>query len=104
MEMVTNAINWFEIPVNDFDRAREFYSNIFDYEMPTQEMGGSLMGFLLFEQGKGIGGAIIKGEGLEPSPQGTTAYLNGGEDLSVVLGRVEGAGGKVIVPKTQITQ
>ena len=46
MDMVTNAINWFEIPVTDFDRAIQFYSKIFDIEMPTMEMGGSLMGFL----------------------------------------------------------
>ena len=37
MEMVTNAISWFEIPVDDFERARTFYSAIFDYEMPSPE-------------------------------------------------------------------
>lgn len=104
MEMTTNSINWFEIPVNDFDRAKAFYSKIFDFEMPTMDMAGSLMGFLPHEQGKGVGGAIIKGEGLEPSDQGTTVYLNGGEDLSVVLNRVDEAGGKTIVPKTEITE
>ena len=100
---MSNAINWFEIPVDNFDRAAEFYNKIFNYEMPTQEIGGSLMGFLPFEEGKGVGGAIIKGEGFEPSSQGTTVYLNGGDDLSVVLNRVENAGGKVIIPKTEIT-
>ena len=104
METATNSINWFEIPVSDFDRAKAFYSEIFDFEMPTMEMAGSLMGFLPHEQGKGVGGAIIKGEGLEPSAQGTTVYLNGGEDLSVVLNRVEQAGGKQVVPKTEITE
>jgi len=33
---------------------------------------------------------------------GTTVYLDGGNDLSVPLGRVEGAGGKVILPKTAV--
>ena len=28
MELM-NAINWFEIPVADFDRARKFYETIF---------------------------------------------------------------------------
>jgi predicted enzyme related to lactoylglutathione lyase len=103
MEMVTNAVNWVELPVSDFERAKTFYSKIFDYDMPAQPMGDIMMGFLLFEQGKGVGGAIVKGEGLEPSSQGTIAYLNGGEDLSVVLNRIEAAGGKVIIPKTEIT-
>jgi hypothetical protein len=33
---------------------------------------------------------------------GTTVYLDGGNDLSVPLGRVESAGGTVILPKTSI--
>lgn len=103
MEMVTNAFNWVEIPVKDFDRARSFYGKIFDFDMPTHQMGPNQMGFLLHEQGKGVGGAIVKGEGYRPSAQGTLAYLNGGENLQVVLSRVESAGGKVVIPKTQIT-
>ena len=30
MEMVKNAVNWFEIPVADFERAKAFYSKIFE--------------------------------------------------------------------------
>lgn len=102
MEMVTNALNWIEIPVVDFERAKGFFSRIFDYEMPQHQMGPNLMGFLLYEQSKGIGGAIVKGEGYIPSQQGTLIYLNGGTDLRVVLDRVEPAGGKVLVGKTEI--
>jgi len=101
MEMLTNSINWFEIPVSDFDRAKLFYSMIYNYEMPDQMMGPIHMGFFQVEKG-GIGGAIVQGEGYVPSQQGTTVYLNGGNDLSVVLDRVESSGGKVIVPKTNI--
>lgn len=103
MEMVTNALNWFEIPVADFERARGFYSAIFDFEMPTMPMGANLMGFLLHEQGKGVGGAIIQGEGYVPSGDGTLVYLNGGDNLSAVLDRVEAAGGRVVLPKGQVT-
>jgi predicted enzyme related to lactoylglutathione lyase len=66
------------------------------------EMGPCLMGFLLHEQGKGVGGAIVKVDGHVPSAQGTMVYLAGGDDLTVVLGRVGAAGGKVLVPKTAI--
>jgi hypothetical protein len=102
MEMVTNALNWFEIPVTDFDRAKKFYSAIFDFEMPEMQMGPNRMGFLLYEQGKGVGGAIFQGEGSVPSDKGTLVYLNGGSDLNVILGRVEAAGGRVAQPKTEI--
>jgi predicted enzyme related to lactoylglutathione lyase len=44
MEKVQNALNWFEIPVTDFDRARSFYSNIFDFEMPSMPMGNTMIG------------------------------------------------------------
>ena len=102
MEPTTNAINWFEIPVDEFDRAKAFYSRIFDYEMPTMDMGPIRMGFLLFEQGKGVGGAIVKGEGLLPARDGTLVYLNAGDDLSTVLMRVGASGGKVLMEKTLV--
>ncbi len=104
MEMQKNAISWVEIPVLDFGRAKNFYSIIYDYEMPEMMMGPQQMGFLLYDQpGGGIGGAIVKGEGYVPSNQGVKVYLNAGEDLSTVLDKVENAGGKVIMPKMQIT-
>jgi len=33
---------------------------------------------------------------------GTTVYLDGGNDLSIPLSRVESAGGTIILPKTNI--
>ena len=104
MEMLHHAINWFEIPVNDFNRAKKFYSRIYDFEMPEMVMGNTRMGFLLCEQEKGgIGGAIVEGLEYVPSSEGVKLYLNGGNDLQTVLNRVEAAGGKIITQKTQIT-
>ena len=102
MENLKNSLNWFEIPVKDFERAKKFYSTIYDYEMPSTVMGETTLGFLLVEQG-GIGGAIAMGPGYEPSGSGTLVYLNGGEDLQIVLDRVEAAGGKIEASKTNIT-
>ncbi|MEN9865877.1 MAG: hypothetical protein RL748_1467 [Pseudomonadota bacterium] len=102
MEMTKNAINWFEIPVADFARAKAFYSRIFDYEMPEIQMGANTMGFLPHEQGQGVGGAIVHGEGYVPSQQGTLVYLAAGNDLSKVLGRVEVAGGNIVQGKTLV--
>jgi len=101
MEMLKNSLNWFEIPVADFERAQKFYSTIYDYEMPSIQMGEITLGFFLVEQG-GIGGAIAYGPGCNVSEDGTLVYLNGGENLQVVLDHVEGAGGKVLTPKTII--
>lgn len=102
MEMTANALDWFEIPALDFRRAKSFYSAIFDFSMPEIQMGPNTMGFLLHEQGKGVGGAIVKGQDYVPAEKGSLVYLSAGSDLSVVLARVAPAGGRVLVGKTQI--
>ena len=105
MNIPKNAVVWFEIPVTDFDRAKKFYSEICDYEMPEQIMGPSRMGFFLMNHEKGgIGGAIIAGEGYTPGKTGTKVYLQAGDDLTSVLDKIESAEGKVILPKTLITE
>lgn len=105
MEMMHNAISWFEIPTADFDRAKKFYSAIFDYDMPEMTFGPVRMGFLLHdrEQG-GIGGAIVyNAQFYTPHEQGVKVYLNGGKDLAVVLDRVVKFGGEVVIPKRMIS-
>jgi len=102
MEFLTNSLNWFEIPVSDFARAKLFYSMIYNYEMPEQEMGDLKLGFFMVKPG-GIGGAIVQGKEYVPAAEGTMVYLNGGNDLDIVLNRVEGAGGQVVQRKTKIS-
>ena len=103
MEKLDNAINWIEIPVENFDRAKKFYAAIYDYEMPETNVGPTRMGFLPYEQKEGrVGGAICQGPGYQPSQQGSLPYLNGGADLETVLNRVPKAGGKILIPKTFI--
>ena len=99
---MANAINWFEIPASNFERAKKFYSAILDAELPTQEMYGTEMAFFPME-GEGVGGSICAGENYKPSAEGTVPYLNGGNDLSTILNRVEAAGGTLITPKTKIS-
>jgi uncharacterized protein len=104
--MNTHAINWFEIPVTDFDRAKKFYQNIFDFEMPENTMGDARMGFLLYDfQNGGRGGAIVYHPSFyTPAENGTLVYLNCEPDLSIVLSRVEAAGGSVTKPKTLVAE
>lgn len=103
MEMQKNAISWFEIPVSNFEKAKSFYSKIFDFDMPEMTMDGARMGFFLYDQQNGVGGAIVHGEGNIPATTGVKVYLNGGDNLNNVLNRVESAGGKIVLTKTEIT-
>jgi len=99
---MTNAINWFEIPVTDFARAKKFYETILAAEIMEMPFPNGKYGMLPSDMQNGVGGGLAQGEGFEPSDKGTIVYLNGGEDLSLPLSRVEQAGGKIIVPKTSI--
>ncbi len=100
---MVNSLNWFEIPASDFDRAKKFYSEVLGLPLHDSPDPTMKYAFLPADAQKGgVGGAIAAGENYVPSMTGTTVYLNGGEDLSIPLGKVEKAGGKVILPKTEI--
>lgn len=98
---MANALNWFEIPVSDFRRAHAFYETILGTKIERMEMGPTVMGMLPADQ-NAVGGAIVFDGSSQPSANGTVVYLNGGADLAPVLGRVEAAGGRIVVPKTEI--
>ncbi|MET2986593.1 VOC family protein [Aureibaculum conchae] len=100
-----SAVSWFEIPVTDFNRAKKFYTTVLGIGIKDHPMPDPTMEYGVFDykpEEDGISGAIFKGEGQHPSMDGTTVYLNGGNDLNLPLSRVERAGGKVLMPKTDI--
>jgi predicted enzyme related to lactoylglutathione lyase len=97
-----NAINWFEIPVTDFTRAKKFYETLFNAEIMEMPFPDGKYGMLPADMQNGVGGGIVQGEGFVPSQIGTTVYLNGGDDLNIPLAKIEKSGGKVIMPKTSI--
>lgn len=94
-----NAISWFEIPVLNMNRAKEFYQTIFDitlHDMPMQETNYA------FWDNEGVGGALAQGTGYIPSETGSLCFLNGGDDLNNVLNKVHDAGGTIVQSKTSI--
>ena len=99
-----NAINWFEIPASDLDRATKFYESIFDCELIPMDLGNGLrMRMFPTEEGT-TGGAICHHPDFyKPSADGVVVYLNGNPNLQTVLDRIESAGGKVTLPKTEIS-
>ncbi|MER3329494.1 MAG: VOC family protein [Candidatus Kapaibacterium sp.] len=95
-------VSWFEIPAINFQQAVNFYSYIFNIEMEQVVTEESATAF--FPVTTGIGGAITFGFNNETSTSGPLLYLNGGDDLNKVLNKVEEAGGRVIMPKTLISE
>ncbi len=103
----TNALNWFEIPALDTARAKKFYETIFGIEMFTQEMMGMEMTFFPYDpaaQTGKVSGALVKSPMHKPSADGTIVYLNANPAIQTVIDKIEAAGGKVVMPKTQITE
>lgn len=99
----TNAINWFEIPVTDFERAKQFYETIFEVELSTVEMMGMQMAMFPSEPPH-IGGALVKSENHVPSMTGAVLYLNANPDLQIILNRIEETDAEVTMPKTFIDE
>ena len=98
-----NAISWFEIAVTDMDRAVKFYSEMLACEIKRMDMDNMKYAMFPYDNDAGgVGGGLVEMEGFKPSLEGPTLYLNGGDDLSVPLARVAAAGGKIMMPKTDI--
>lgn len=101
-----HAISWFEIPARDIDRAQKFYETIFEIKMQNMDFGTTKMrAFPLDDPMEGVGGTIIDSGGFHvPSlTEGPLIYLDANPDVNLVLQRVENAGGKIMVPKTEIS-
>ena len=99
-----NALNWFEISVSDINRAKKFYETIFGIEMQLQEMMGMQMAFFPTEDMNGkVSGSLVQGPMHKPGVDGAKLYLNGNPDLAIAASKIEKAGGKLVMPKTKIT-
>ena len=101
-----NAISWFEIPATDIDRAQKFYEAIFGVSLAPMDLPNIQMRMFPIEDAQtGVGGAICKaGDFYNPSStDGPMIYFNANPDVQRVLDKVEAAGGKIIVPKTEIS-
>jgi predicted enzyme related to lactoylglutathione lyase len=98
MAAPVHAINFFEIPVADFDRAKRFYETIMGYGMKERESGTGRMAFFEHDiDNEGRGGAIVYDPAFyTPSSNGTLIYLNCEPDIQKVLDKVEDAGGKIL--------
>jgi len=107
MEITHNVVGWFEIPVTDLNRAKKFYETVFGFSLTLEKMGPLDMAwFPGVRDGMGSGGSLVfHPDQFTPSTAGTLVYFTAfSGDVSIELSRVEAAGGKVLQPRTLITE
>ena len=100
--MKINALNWFELYVSDFDRAKKFYDAILNVTLQVVEGCANPMAIFPKDQANGVSGALSQMEGCEPGPGGTVVYLNVEGDLDGVVERISTEGGKVLQGRLDI--
>ncbi|TAL15507.1 VOC family protein [bacterium] len=98
-----NPVGWFEIPVNDFDKAKKFYEGVFGVEISVNVVGPLKMGWFPMDNMDKYGatGSLVQGVGYTPSSCGVIIYFSV-PDIEASLKKVEALGGKTLLAKTDI--
>ncbi len=100
-----NPVNWFEIYVDDIERAKKFYSTVLEkelFDLPMPEgMQSKMVAFPWAESGKNATGALVQMAEMKAGGNSTVVYFQC-EDCQVEQDRVEAAGGKILQPKFAI--
>ena len=99
-----NAVNWFEIPVVNFERAVAFYEKILATRLTLDSSFPGMRMAIFPCREPGVGGCLLAFEQARPHADGVRIYLNGGDDLAPVLDRVVAAGGQIVMAKTFLRQ
>lgn len=97
-----NPVNWFEIPVNNMNRAMKFYENSMNFHMKEEKMQDTDMGMFPMEsKAMGAGGSLVKAKDYKPSHEGSIVYFSV-DNIESTLDRVKANGGKILQPKEPI--
>lgn len=102
-----NPVGWFEIYVDDIERARKFYEGVLGTTLEklanpaTMDKGLEMWAFPSDMEQYGASGAIAKMEGVAAGGNSIMVYFSC-EDCAVEAGRVEPNGGRLMQPKFSI--
>lgn len=102
--MPMNPVGWFEIYVDDMDRAKKFYESVF--KVSLDQLPGPDMTMYTFPMQPGEGGAsgaLVKVEGMSAGSNSILVYFNC-EDCATEGARVVPNGGKIVKEKFSIGQ
>lgn len=98
---MNKIFSWVEIPVENMERAVEFYGKLLNRELTIEDVPPRRMVILYFEPGE-VGGSLVQSPGFKPGAEGTHLYLNAGrgDELDTMIARVVSLGGEIVIPRT----
>ena len=102
--MAKNPVGWFEIYVDDMERAKKFYQDVLSVEL--QKLEGpdvDMWAFPMEQQGAGAAGSLVHVDGFKAGKNSVLIYFMS-EDCAIEEARVGPAGGKIEKPKFSIGQ
>lgn len=96
----SNPVIYFEIPVKDIERAKKFYTIVFNFDFKIENIDNNEMALFPFiDKAAGISGALAKGEIYKPTIDGILIYFNT-ENIDKTLQLAIANGGQILYPKT----
>ena len=96
-----DAVNWFEIPTADLDRAVGFYEMLLGLKMRVAEFGERIAMFPSSVQG--VGGCLVQRDFQYPSENGALVYLNCDSGLDAAVARLKASGqGALVLGKREV--
>jgi len=102
--MNRNPIGWFEIYVNDMERATAFYQKVLGVKLdPLPGVDMAMHAFPMNAEMYGASGALVRFDGMPAGGNSTLVYFEC-DDCGVEEGRIAPAGGKVMRGKFSIGQ
>jgi uncharacterized protein len=102
--MATNPVTWFEIYIQEMERATQFYEAVFGVKLealPAPEPDLEMMAFPMAMEKTGAGGALVKMAGVASGGNSTLVYFSC-DDCAVEESRIVPAGGKIFRSKVSI--
>lgn len=95
---MSHPVVHFEISGNDLGKLQQFYTDVFGWN--AQKVPGDVPYVMVEKEDGGIGGGI----GQAPDGNGHVTFYVGTDDPQATLDKVEKAGGKTILPITELPQ
>lgn len=93
--MKTNPVGWFEIYVQDMDRAKRFYESVLQIKLEKlSNPDMALLGFPMLMDHTGASGALVKMEGFPSGGNSTLVYFSW-IDCAIEESRVAEFGGSI---------